>query len=175
MPTKGGGKATTVKLASSKPKGCTNVKTAKIAAAKKRAKQLFQNSPPDNSDSENAPMVVQLQKELAELKKKMESKCMYMHTCIYILYYTVCTSPVHCLFTSTEVFKVATPSAHKFPRNVHGQFPKLVKHLFTGGEQSWISLSTPVYFAVIVHWDSSVDCAILYKDACAPEYIMLLL
>ena len=83
----------------------------------------------------------------------------------------MCTSPVHCLFTSTEVFKVATPSAHK---KCSWAVSKACKALVYRGEQSWISLSTPVYFAVIVHWDSSVDCAILYKDACAPEYIMLL-
>ena len=110
-------------------------------------------------------MVVQLQKELAELKKKWnQSVCICIHVYTYYIIqcaqvlFTACSLPLKC--------SKLPPLVHKFPRNVHGQFPKLVKHLFTGGEQSWISLSTPVYFAVIVHWDSSVDCAILYIQGC---------
>ena len=52
-------------------------KTAKIEAAKERARQLFQHklypSPTVAETSSSADLVVQLQKELAALKNKLES------------------------------------------------------------------------------------------------------
>lgn len=53
-----------------------NAKKVRIAAAKERAKQLFEKHSSEESDSESSSVsvVVKLQKELAELKKQMESK-----------------------------------------------------------------------------------------------------
>lgn len=67
---KGGGKKPNIHVAAG-----VNAKKAKIAAAKTRAKELFERcSEESDSESSSASVVVKLQKELAELKKKMESK-----------------------------------------------------------------------------------------------------
>lgn len=53
-----------------------NARKVRIAPAKERAKQLFEKHSSEESDSESSSVsvVVKLQKELAELKKQMESK-----------------------------------------------------------------------------------------------------
>ena len=66
-----------VKVKPKKAKQGATRKEAKIAAAKQRAKQLIQHLSPTTTNSEtdsSASVVAKLQKELAELKKKVESE-----------------------------------------------------------------------------------------------------
>ena len=64
MATNGDGKLPKPKIAAGK--GCVNAKKARIAAAKKQAKQLLNKHYSEEGDSGNssASMVVKLQKEL---------------------------------------------------------------------------------------------------------------
>ena len=69
-----------------------------------------------------------------------------------------CTSLVRYLSTPLKVLKFANsciPLVHAtFPRFVHTQFTMLVNDLFTEGAQKWISLFTPVHFAVQSYYTS---------------------